>query len=398
MTSGPGRSTPSHTSPARNRLSDSLTILHITAPAEVGGLESVVRMLASGHARMGHRVHVAGVIEPQAGNHPFLEAVAAEGVPTTAIQIPARAYLRERAAVRELCERLRPDVVHTHGYRADVGDAGIARRAGCATVTTVHGFTGGDAKNRLYEWLQVEAFKRFDAVVSVSSAITERLAARGVDPGLIRTIPNAFDPDRPRLARDAARRELGLAPDAGFVVGWVGRLSHEKGADVLLDALALVPGEGAPARAVIVGDGPEREALVERARLLGIAERVHWLGTIPDAARVFTGFDVFALSSRTEGIPIVLLEAMAARVPVVAARVGGVPDVVSGREALLVSAEDPGGLAAALAAVRDEPSAALERAADARERLEREFSIAPWLARYEALYREVIGPLGERRA
>lgn len=350
-------------------------------------MESVVRMLAAGHARMGHRVHVAGVIEPRLGDHPFLRAMDAEGVPTTAIQIPARAYLRERAAVRELCDRLHPDVVHTHGYRADVGDSGIARRAGCAIVTTVHGFTGGDAKNRLYEWLQVEAFKRFDAVVSVSSALAERLAARGVDPGLIHTIPNAFDPDRPRLSRVAARRELGLAEDAAFVVGWVGRLSHEKGADVLLDALALLPAP--PAHVVIVGDGPEREALADRARVLGIADRVHWIGTIPDAARVFTAFDVFALSSRTEGIPIVLLEAMAARVPVVAARVGGVPDVVSGREALLVSAEDPGGLAAALAAVREDPSAARARAQDARARLEREFSIAPWLARYEALYREV---------
>lgn len=335
---------------------------------------------------MGHRVHVAGVVEPHAREQPFLTAIAADGVDTSTIAVSARGYLRERAAVRRLCEELRPDVVHTHGYRSDVADSGVARSMGIPTVTTLHGFTGGDRKNRLYEWLQVEALRSFAAVVAVSRAMADRLAARGVNPRRLHTIPNAFDPDRPRLERAEARLRLGVS-DQDFVVGWVGRLSPEKGGDVLLDALALLPGPGV--RGAIVGDGPDRAALEERTRSLGIADRVNWAGTIPDASRLFPGFDAFVLSSRTEGMPIVLLEAMAARVPVVATRVGGVPDVVSGAEALLVPSEDPEGLAAAVGAVREDAAGARERASAARRRLEREFSVEPWLRRYETLYYEL---------
>lgn len=379
------------------RLPDTLTILHITAPAEVGGLESVVRMLATGHTAMGARVHVAGVIPPGGGAHPFLGALAGEGIPTDVLALPTRAYARERAAVRSLCERLRPDVVHTHGYRSDVVDAGVARALGIPVVTTVHGFTGGGLKNRLYEWLQVESFKRLDAVVSVSRSMTDTLRLRGVKRDRIRTIPNAFDPDRPRLERPAARRELGL-PDAGdeFVAGWVGRLSPEKGGDVFVDAMMSLPDRCVCA--TVLGTGPEQELLEERARAGGVGERIRWLGTVPDAARLFAGFDVFVLSSRTEGVPIVLLEAMAAGVPVVATRVGGVPDVVSGEEALLVPSEDPRALAAAIDVVRRDPASARARAAAARRRLERDFSLAPWLRRYEALYRELAGQSGGRGA
>lgn len=343
-------------------------------------------MLAAGHSRLGHRVHVAGAVDPGVREHSFLAALEAEGVSTSTIAVSGRGYLRERAAVRRLCEELRPDVVHTHGYRSDVADAGVARSLGIPTVTTVHGFTGGGRKNRLYEWLQVEAFRSFDAVVAVSRAMAERLSARGVSPQRLHTIPNAFDPDRPRMERGEARRLLGVGEE-DFVVGWVGRLSREKGGDVLLDSLPMLT---AGASAVIVGDGPERAALEEQARSLGIGDRVKWLGTVPDASRLFPGFDVFALSSRTEGIPIVLLEAMAARVPVVATRVGGVPDVVTGAEALLVPAEDPEGLAAALAAVREDATGAMQRVDAARGRLEREFSVGPWLSRYEALYRALV--------
>ena len=93
--------------------------------------------------------------------------------------MPGRAYLRERAAIARLLREVRPDVVHTHGYRPDVLDAGVARGQGIAVVTTVHGFTGGGWKNRVYEWLQCRAFRRFDAVVAVSRPLVGLLERRG---------------------------------------------------------------------------------------------------------------------------------------------------------------------------------------------------------------------------
>src|SRR2546426_2290007 len=145
------------------RLGAPMSVLHVVAPGEVGGLERVVHLLAHGQVSAGDDVHVAAVVDPACPHHPFLTTLASGGVTTHPIVLPGRAYRRERAAITELCRHLRPHVVHTHGYRADVLDAGAARRLGIPTVTTVHGFTGGGWKNRFYERLQRRAYRRVGA-------------------------------------------------------------------------------------------------------------------------------------------------------------------------------------------------------------------------------------------
>jgi glycosyltransferase involved in cell wall biosynthesis len=305
-----------------------------------------------------------------------------------ALEIPPRGYLRERAAVAAIARAVGADILHTHGYRPDVVDGPLFGRLGLPVVTTVHGFTGGGAKNQLFEWLQVRAYRRFDGVVAVARPIVERLVRSGVPAGRVHCIPNAWAPGQVPSDRAHARERLGLPAD-GPVVGWVGRLSREKAPDVLLEALGLM-GSDAP-RAVFVGAGTEAASLSDRARALGIEGKVRWAGRVDGAAALFRAFDVFVLSSRTEGTPIVLFEAMAAGVPVIATHVGGVPDVVSGAEALLVPAEDPAELARALRAVLADPAGSAARASAAGARLARDFAEAPWLERYEALYRNLIG-------
>jgi glycosyltransferase involved in cell wall biosynthesis len=336
--------------------------------------------------RRGHDVHVAAVVAGPGAAQPFLAALSAAGVRTDALVLAGRAYLAERAAIARLCRQLRPDVVHTHGYRPDVLDAGIARRLGIPVVTTVHGFTGGGWKDRVYEWLQCRAFRHFDAVVAVSRSLVDRLTRAGVPRSRIHEVRNAWSPLAPVLDRTAARRALGLPRD-GFAIGWVGRLSHEKGPDVLVDALPHL--QDLPLIASAVGDGVMRIPLQARARALGLNGRIRWHGAVLDVARVLPAFDAFVLSSRTEGTPMVLFEAMAAGVPIVATAVGGVPDVVSPEEAVLVAPADPFALAAAIRDVYQDPGAARARARGAHARLERDFGVAPWLERYEAIYRLV---------
>ena len=363
-----------------------MRILHVVAPADVGGLERVVQLLAWGQACAGQDVHVAVVLDHANADHPLLDALAASGATTHPIVLPRRGYWRERAAMLELCRRLRPVVVHTHGYRPDVVDAGVARRLGIPTVTTVHGFTGGDWKNRFYERPQRRAHRRFDAVVGVSRPLVEQLIRAGVPPHRVHFVQNAWQETAPPLERTAVRRALGI-PARCLHVGWVGRLSHEKGLDVLLDALPHL--RDLPFIISVVGAGVERVSLQARARDLGLDGRILWHDTVPEAGRRFAAFDVFVLSSRTEGTPIVLFEAMAAGVPIVATRVGGVPDVVSLAEAALVAPDDPGALAAEMRTVYHNPTTARARAHRARERLLRDFAVAPWLDRYTAIYRLV---------
>jgi glycosyltransferase involved in cell wall biosynthesis len=363
-----------------------MVILHVLAPGEVGGLERVVYSLAAGHRRRGHDIHAAVVIAPSSNEPPYVRMLRDAGAVVAPVSVSSRAYLAERAAIAALCERVRPNVVHTHGYRPDVVDASVPRRRGIPTVTTVHGFTGGGWKDRFYELLQRRAFRRFTAVVAVSRPLGAALERSGVPRESLHVIRNAWDGAVTFLERQAARSALGLSQE-GVHIGWVGRLSPEKGPDVVVDAVARL--QDTPVSLSMIGDGPARASLQSRGKSLGLNGRLKWHGTVPEAARLFAAFDAFVLSSHTEGTPIVLLEAMAAGVPVVVTAVGGVPDVVSDAEAWLVPANNPTALSEALRTVLSNRAEGQRRAALARQRLDGEFALQPWLDRYETLYRAV---------
>lgn len=360
-----------------------MRVLHLLAPAPFGGLESVVESLTREQIRAGHDVHVVA-ITGVAETRPALLDRLASGVTRHHVAVPARAYLRERSIVRHLLARLAPDVVHTHGYRPDVLHGRSARRMGAAVVTTVHGFTGGDLKNRFYEKLQLRAFRRYDAVVAVSEAMRARLLGAGVPAQHIHCVPNAYADTVEFLTRDDARAELGIPRD-GFCIGWVGRLGREKGPDIFVDAIAGLRGG---ARAVVIGDGAMRGELERRAAQLAVD--VRWAGAVENAARLLRAFDLVVLSSRTEGTPIVLLEAMAAGVPVVATRVGGVPAVVTDREAVLAAPDDVSALEEAMRAAMVDVDASRARAARALERLRVGFGTDAWQDAYEVVYRGCI--------
>ncbi len=278
---------------------DRLTVLHILALGPVGGLPRVVEALATGQSRQGHNVHVAAVLGPNDADHPLVQALQAAGVVAIPVVVPDRGYRRERALIADLCLRLRPHLVHTHGYRSDVVDAPVARALGLPVVTTVHGFTGGDWKNQVYEALQRRAFRRFDAVVAVSRRLAEELARTGVRPDRIHRVPNAWSGTPAPLERAAARRALGITGDR-FQIGWVGRVSAEKGPDILLEALARLG--HLPYTASILGAGRDRVRLERTISATELAWRIRWHGTVPDAGRLLTAFDLFVLSSRTEGM------------------------------------------------------------------------------------------------
>jgi glycosyltransferase involved in cell wall biosynthesis len=170
----------------------------------------------------------------------------------------------------------------------------------------------------------------------------------------------------------------------------VGRLIRVKGGDVFLDALSHLP---APRPvAAVVGYGTDAAALQQQATALGLAGSVRFYDNVRDAGRLFRAFDTYVLSSRSEGLPIVMLEAMAAGTPIVATRVGGVPDLLSETEGWLVAPEDPPALARAIATSLRDRDDARARAAGATRRLTAEFAMEPWLIRYEEVYRSVQRP------
>jgi glycosyltransferase involved in cell wall biosynthesis len=376
-----------------------LTVLHTFAPAPIGGAEQVVADLTEALALEGCAVHLVPVLDEGGEDHPFLSLVSSS-VQTHPLFLPPRSYLAERRALRSILNAVGPAIVHTHGYRSDLVGGLAARAVSRPVLSTVHGFTGGGIKNQFYERLQRWALRRADGVIAVSDPLAATLRQTGVEPERLHVIRNARSlPRGGFLSPDAARGRLWALCEVGdgaqpegprgdFHIGWVGRMSPEKGPDVLVEALAHMEGGW---QATFVGSGPLAGDLRARCRDLELRDRIGWAGPVPEAARHFKGFDVLVLSSRSEGTPIVLLEAMAAGVPLVVTRVGGIPDVVTEREALIVDPEDPRGLADAIARVRDHPEAAKERVDRAKLKFETDASTKRWAREHIDLYLKISG-------
>jgi glycosyltransferase involved in cell wall biosynthesis len=289
-----------------------------------------------------------------------------------------------------------PDIVHYHGTRAAFFGACARPTLGTwpASVYTAHGLAYRQQVSRARRalLLAAEAFacRRSDRVISVSAAdLRDLVRRRFVAERRGHVVPNAVDTERfrPRDA-GAARQRLGLST-TDFVVGTVSRLVPQKSVADLVDAVGRVPA----ARLVIVGDGPLRAELEQRAAQ--IAERVVFLGSRDDVPEILPAFDVFALSSRWEGQPIALLEAMAAGLAIVATDTEGSRELLKGTEAgILVGVGDAVEMAAALSRLEGD-AASRRRMAQAGREVVRARSYAASAERVEGVYGAVLQPRSE---
>jgi glycosyltransferase involved in cell wall biosynthesis len=365
-------------------------VVHVIAPAPTGGAESVVLNLAAGIRRAAGDAAVVAFVESP-GAHPFAEQARRAGIPVTELRSGQRRYRAEARALAAILKDGSADLVHTHVQQADLVGYWAARACGLPVVATVHGYTARDWKNHLYEWFDRRLLRRFEAVVCVAGPVRARLLRAGCRADRLHLIPNGYLPVE-ALERDAARAELGLGRESR-IVGWVGRLSAEKGPDLFCEAVAHITSPDVVA--VLVGDGPERASLDRRsAAAAGAGCPIRLLGSREGMARLLRAFDVLVLSSRTEGTPMILLEALAAGVPVVSFAVGGVPDVIDQASGWLVPSGDTVGLAAAVRQVLEHPLEAARRAGEARRVLETRFGAARWLQAIRAVYDRAIEGAG----
>jgi glycosyltransferase involved in cell wall biosynthesis len=295
-----------------------------------------------------------------------------------------------------------PDIVETHDFKSHFLFAALrsARAIGANRwVAFHHGYTRMSHRVRAYQQLDRLSLRHADRVVTLCRPFVEQLVARGVRRDRIEVISNAVTPQaRPSPATLGALREsLGLTESDRVVVS-VGRLSREKGHAELIEAfrLLLERGQCGNCRLLLVGDGGERAALQSRAAALG--ERVLFAGHQADPWPYFCIGDVFVLPSHTEGSPLVLFEAMAAGLPIVATSVGGVPEVVEDqRTALLVPAMDVIRLADSIDRLL-ENRAAGDALGTAAQRALSAFSPAAYAARLLGVYARLLAPTGGSQA
>lgn len=386
-----------------------LDIVHVVENLERGGLERMVIDLSHAQRAAGHRVRVACLFAPGA----LAPELSGQGVEVFACGkrsgadlgavLRLRRWLRDgwreggrgdRRGGRHHGEDAAsaPRIVHTHNatahYHAALACAALPAHR---LLNTRHGMGAQHPRSRK-EWIYRRSLTRTDAVAAVCEAARARFAAQGVRPrGVLATVPNGIRIDAFAAAdearREALRRTLGLSAQAR-IVGTVGRLNPVKDQAALLRAFARLRASRPDCALVLVGDGPLREPLQAEAVQLGIADAVRFLGDRGDVRALLPGFDLFALSSRSEGYSMALLEACVCALPIVATDVGGnreiVADGVNGR---LVPAAAPEALAEALGAVLDAPERARGMGAAGRAWALAEASVERMAARYEALYR-----------
>ena len=294
--------------------------------------------------------------------NPFVAAARAAGVGVEVIPERFRFDARVVGDLRRVVEKRRPDIIQSHMVKSHflVRLSGLRRRL--PWVAFHHGYTTTDLKMELYNRLDRWSLPAADRVVTVCGAFAGQLTRIGVSPEKIFVRHNSINLNGtpPPSAGDARalRERLGIAEGERVVLA-VGRLSREKAHVDLVNALGRLRAGGADFRLVVVGEGPERPAVESAACEQGISDRVVFAGHVSDVRPFYALADVLALPSHSEGSPNVLLEAMAAGLPVVATAVGGVPEIVAHEEsALLVGPRDPEALAAAVGRMlRDEPLA-----------------------------------------
>jgi glycosyltransferase involved in cell wall biosynthesis len=297
-----------------------------------------------------------------------------------------------RSAVSEVVahlRRLRADVLCSNGYKPNLVGLLAARRAGVPVVAVSHGWTAATWKVQLNEALDRLVLRWVDRVVCVSESQAVRVRRAGVAPGRVAVIRNAVQPDAfgPPEPADRACLEALFASPPRRLVGAAGRLSPEKGFGVLVEAAAAVTRADPDVGFVLFGDGPLREALARQVAQRGLTGKFVLAGFCTDLGRFLPHCDLLALPSYTEGLPVIVLEAFAAGVPVVATAVGGTPEVVEdGVSGRLVPPGEPAALARCTLELLGSESQRRAMSERARRRVREDFTFTAQAVQYQRLF------------
>jgi glycosyltransferase involved in cell wall biosynthesis len=367
-----------------------MRVLHLISSGGMYGAEAVILNLSSALNAGDENRSLLGVFSNTA--HPNLQlhhAALKAGVESHLIPCRGQIDRSVPATLRQLVRQTQADVVHAHGYKADVYTYLALRSTQTPLVSTCHTWYDNDLMVRLYGILDRWTLQRFDGVVAVSPEVQRRLLKAHVRRDRIRLIQNGIN-----LAPFSAAkrfRELGHDQDAPLRIGLVGRLSREKGVDIFLRAAAELVRQRPATRFSIAGDGPDRATLEQLIVQLGLGPSAFLLGRTDDMPGFYSSIDVLASASRQEGLPIALLEGMASGLPIVATSVGAVPQLVrDGETGLLVETENPAALASAMLRVVDDPLLRQSLGDHARRLIADEFSADRMAAEYVELYRHVL--------
>jgi glycosyltransferase involved in cell wall biosynthesis len=379
-----------------------MRILHLIHSEGVYGAELILLYLAREQQQRGHEPLVGSIRDPGTDQTPFEARAHSWGLPVVRIRIAPRPT---PGVVRSLLRTVRevaPQMLHSHGYKPNILLGLLPRRLRGPMLATLHGWTGARALSALwfYERLDRLSLRRIDSVVVVARCMLELRALQGVSPSRRHVIENGIPPREVRLADLGAR---GVAPLPDELVEFtarqptlvaIGRLAPEKGFTLLIEAFARARSQVAGAyQLLIVGEGPERRVLINRIAALRLAGIVRLAGYVDGADRLLARAAGYVMSSLTEGLPLVLLEAMQWRVPILATAVGAIPELLDeGRCGRLVAPNDLAALTHGLQSLMSGGSSSDEPIASACQAASGRYTSARMAQQYLEVYEAIREP------
>lgn len=298
--------------------------------------------------------------------------------------------------VVQLCRQLKVDILQAHDYKSNVIAWCVRKLFRCRLATMLHGWTDMTGRMPLYKRIDQHFLKYFETLICVSRDLYEECQRLGIPDHRLHFVPNAIDTESFRREEDppSAKASILARPDR-FLIGSVGRLSPEKGFFELIQAVASLQQQGLPVDLWIAGDGPDRPRLAQQIQSCAQNDSIRLLGQVSNLRPFYQAMDLFVLNSLREGLPNVLLEAMAMETPAIATNVGGIADLIEpGKTGYLIDANQEKGLIQSIhTAVRD-PNRGAIMAAEARRRVVCQYGFDARMQKIAAVYRNMLSKSG----
>jgi glycosyltransferase involved in cell wall biosynthesis len=370
-----------------------VTILFLISSEGYYGAENMVVVLARHLSQQGCHCVVCVLRNSRAPHTEVGEQAKRQGLAMEIVPCNGRWDWGAVTRIRKLLVKYNVDILHPHGYKADLYAyvANWPNRAGL--VATSHNWSSKVMSMRAYAGLDRLLLRRFDKVIVVSDHVADILRRWGVVPAKICEIFNGVDIERFDGATPTLRNEI--VPEGYSLVGFVGRLVSDKGGALLLHAAQQVLAVHSKIMFVLVGEGPSRKEWETVATRLGIDQHVVFAGARDDMPGVYASLDMVVLPSFFEAMPMCLLEALAAKKPTIATRVGAVPKLIRPQETgLLIEPGDVNGLASAILRLLMDPESASRLGENGRAHVAQHFSAEVMARRYIGQYEQVLASRG----
>jgi len=282
------------------------------------------------------------------------------------------------------------NILHSHGYKSNFYGFLASKICNIPIISTCHNWIAKDLRTRFYYKIDKFLLPRFDKIIAVSDEIKQELLRIGTNPEKVCLIHNGINTKSFSNILSNIKADFNLNPDS-LIIGSVARFTEEKGLENILYVAKKILKENKNIYFMLVGDGPLKNSLIQKSKELQIYDHMIFTGQRSDMPEVYNTFDIFVLPSLKEGLPMVILEAMASKKPIVASSVGAIPDVIEdGKSGLLVPPGNINSLYQALKQLINNPSLRNYLGENAFERVKNNFSTEKMCDEYIKIYNEVL--------